>query len=129
MKGEDTRLVSELRLEVPKVEAEILDVKDIEEMSLSDIENAKKYLELKRKQVQVHLDGKKLQQAITIMKNTDLILDKMYNGIIDGSMSCLDIKLLSDAYEKMNRSLNMLSRFDTMDSNGGAAMINIEVRW
>lgn len=129
MKNDNTELAEKIQLEIPKVKAEILDVDEIEAMSISDIENAKKYLDLRRKQVQVHLDGKKLDQALVVMDNMGLILDKIYNGLMDNSLTPMDIKFLSDAYDKLNRTQSMLARFDSMNENGGAALINIEVRW
>lgn len=92
MRKKDLELASKLELSLPKKPIEILDVDEIESMSIAEVNEAKRFLSLKRKQIQLQLDGKKLEQALKIVDITDLILEKLYNGLIDNSLSAMDSK-------------------------------------
>lgn len=122
-------LATGLQDRVEKVQAEIVSLDDLEEMSLEEVNRAKKQLENQRKKVQLKLDGKKLQQAGQIIDNMSLILSSMTNKLLSEDVPAQDVKFLASAYSDMLKSLNNVSRLDSVDGTGTAAMLSIEVRY
>lgn len=111
------------------VKAEIVSLDELEEMSLAEVNKAKKQLSEKRKRVQLKLDGKKLQQAESIIDNMSMILSAMTNKLIMDDVPAKDVSDLARAYADMLKSLNNVSRLDSVDGAGTAAMLSIEVRY
>lgn len=109
-------------------EVEVLTDTDIDAMTLDEYNTAKKMLEIRRREVAIHLDSQKMQQAMKIIENANGILDWIAKMIVE-KKSALDLKLLTEAYERQMKALNMLSRFDTLDEKGTAAAINIRIEY
>lgn len=122
-------LATGLKDKVEKVYAEIVSLDELEEMSLAEVNRAKKQLDNRRKRVQLKLDGKKLEQAEQIIDNMSLILNSMTNKLLSDDVSAQDVKFLASAYSDMLKSLNNVSRLDSVDGTGTAAMLSIEVRY
>lgn len=112
-----------------KVTAEIVDLDELEEMSLVEVNKAKKQLSEKKKRLQLQLDGRKLNQATQIMDNMDMALNRMAEGWSSDNVSAMDLKFLTEAYKNLLASLNTISRLDSIDGTGRATKLSIEVKY
>lgn len=112
-----------------KVTAEIVDLDELEEMSLVEVNKAKKQLSEKKKRLQLQLDGRKLKQATQIMDNMDMVLGRMAEGWSSDNVSAMDLKFLTEAYKNLLGSLNTISRLDSIDGTGRATKLSIEVKY
>lgn len=112
-----------------KVKAEIVDFEQLEEMSLTEVNRAKKRLSEKKKRLQLQLDGRKLTQATQIMDTMDIVLNRMLDGWSSENVSAADLKYLTEAYKNLLSSLNTISRLDSIDGTGRATRLSIEVRY
>lgn len=111
------------------VNAEIVGLDQLEEMSISEVNRAKKELSKKKQRLQLQLDGRKLDQAKQIMDNMDMVLNRMAEGWSSENVSALDLKCLTEAYKNLLNSLNMISRLDSVDGTGRATKLSIEVKY
>lgn len=118
-----------LQSKVERVPAEIVSIDELEEMSLAEVQRAKKQLGERRKRIQLMLDGEKLKQAKQIMSNMSLTLNAMTKKLLLDDVPANDVKALANAYSEMVKSLNNVSRLDSVDGTGKAAMLSIEVRY
>lgn len=123
----ELQLAESLIPEVQKVQAELLEPDVLEEMSLTEYNKQKQLLEAKRKQLSLILDGRKLEQAKRIIDSMDMILDRISEGYDKEVVSAMDLKFLADAYDKMQKSLERISRLDSLDGDGRAARISIKI--
>lgn len=122
-------LATSLQDRTEKVKAEIVGLDELEELSLDEVNKAKKQLDSRKKRLQLKLDGRKLKQAEKIMDNMDATLGRMEEQLVSDEMSAQDVKFLSDAYKNMLNSLNTISRLDSIDGTGKATMLSIEVKY
>lgn len=122
-------LATSLQDRTEKVKAEIVGLDELEELSLDEVNKAKKQLDARKKRLQLQLDGKKLKQAESIMDNMGLILSSMTNKLMAEDVPAQDVKFLASAYADMLKSLNTISRLDSIDGTGKATMLSIEVRY
>lgn len=123
----ELQLAESLIPEVQKVQAELLEPDVLEEMSLTEYNKQKQLLEAKRKHLFLILDGRKLEQAKRIIDSMDMILDRISEGYDKEVVSAMDLKFLADAYDKMQKSLDRISRLDSLDGDGRAARISIKI--
>lgn len=123
----ELQLAESLIPEVQKVQAELLEPDVLEGMSLTEYNEQKQLLEAKRKQLSLILDGRKLEQAKRIIDSMDMILDRISEGYDKEVVSAMDLKFLADAYDKMQKSLERISRLDSLDGDGRAARISIKI--
>lgn len=128
-KNEDLSLAQSLELETPVVEAELVEVDNLEEMSLVQFQKEKKALEIKRKNLALRLDGRKLKQAEKIMDAMDITLDRILEAYDKDVVSAQDLNFLASAYERLAKTLGTVSRLDTVDGTGKAARITLEVQY
>lgn len=110
------------------VKAEIVSLDELEEMSLAEVNQAKVELEKRRNTLQLRLDKRKLKQAESIMDIMDGTLDAMITKLSMNDVPARDLSDLSKTYSEMLKSLNTISRLDSVDGRGTAQMIHIEVR-
>lgn len=125
----DLQLAESLLPEVQKVQAELLEPEALEEMSLAEYNNEKKFLEARRKHLSLVLDKKRLNQAERIMNHMEMILDRIGEGYAREIVSAMDLKFLTDSYLNMQKALERVARLDSLDEKGTAARLNIEVRF
>lgn len=121
-------LATGLKDKVERVDAEIVSLDELEEMSLAEINQAKVELEKRRNKLQLRLDKRKLKQAESIMDIMDGTLDAMIAKLSMDDVPARDLNDLSKTYSEMLKSLNTISRLDSVDGRGTAQMIHIEVR-
>lgn len=125
----ELQLAESLLPEVQKVQAEIFEPEVLEEMSLIEYNKEKQLLEARRKHVALILDKKKLHQAKRIINQMDMILDRIGEGYDKDAVSAMDMKFLTDSYLNMQKALDRVARLDSLDGQGTAARLNIEVRF
>lgn len=128
-KKRELQLAESLIPQVQKVQAELVEPSVLEEMSLAEYQQEKQLLEAKRKHLGLVLDKKKLKQAERIIDSMDMILDRIAEGYDREAVSAMDLKFLTDAYEKMQKSLERVVRMDSINSDGDAALISVEIRY
>lgn len=122
-------LATGLQSRTEKVKAEIVSLDELEEMSLAEVNQAKKELSRRREQLSLQIDKRKLGQTKKIMDRMDSILEVMGDKLMAEDVPAQDVRHLTDAYKNMLNSLNMISRLDSADGTGNAAMLSIEVRY
>lgn len=125
MAENDLRLANELQLVIPQAPVELVSTGEIEELTLAQYQQAKQALETRRKNLALRLDGRKLEQAVRVMDSMDIILERM---ISEGNTS-LDFKNLSEAYERMSKSLNTISRLDSIDGAGHSVRLSLAIEY
>lgn len=125
MADTDLQLANELQLVIPQEPVELVSTSEIEELTLAQYQQAKQALETRRKNLALRLDGRKLDQAIQVMDSMDIILERM----ICGDNKSLDFKNLSEAYERMSKSLNTISRLDSIDGAGHSVRLSLAIEY
>lgn len=121
-------LSTEVKNNVPHVDAEIVSLDDLEEMTLDEVNRAKKQLSARKQKLQLQVDDRKLKQTMSIVNNMDKILDSMMIKLTSDEVNAMDVKMLADAYKNMLGSLNSISRLDSIDGTGRATKLVLEVR-
>lgn len=121
-------LATGLQSRTEKVKAEIVSLDEIEEMSLSEVNRAKEQLKKRKQRLQLQIDKQKIEQQSEIMNNMMKFLNKIGEGL-DNDASAMDLKFLTDGYNNQLKALNTISRLDSIDGTGKAAMLSIEVRY
>lgn len=114
-------------IDIPKVEATLVSISGIEEMSLEDINKRKADLKAKREQVMLSVDSSKLEQARKVTTLMDNTLDRMSAIILSGEFDAKGYRDLAEAYDRLNRNLSMLYRLDT-DCNGDFTEIHLTIK-
>lgn len=115
--------------EPEKVSAELVSVEELEVMTLADINRAKQELSKRRQSMQFRVDDAKLKQTKKLLNIMDNTLDSMLSGYTSGEMTAKDASDLSRTYESLLKSLNMVSRLDSVDGGGRATKLSIEVKY
>lgn len=115
-------------VDIPHVDAEIVPIDELEEMTLDEVNRAKNQLRIRKQKLQLQVDSHKLKQATTIVNRMDKILDVMLDKLCAEDVNALDVKSLTDAYKNMLSSLNSISRLDSIDGTGRATKLVLEVR-
>ncbi len=128
-KKRDLQLAEALIPQVQKVPAELVEPSVLEEMSLAEYNQEKQILEAKKKHLGLILDKKRLKQAEKIIDQMDMILDRIGEGYDKELVSAMDLKFLTDSYLNMQKALDRIARLDSLDGQGKAARLNIEVRF
>lgn len=101
----------------------------LEEMSLAEYQQQKQWLEAKRKSLALILDKRKLKHSTIIMENMEIVLNRIGKAYIEENVSAMDLKFLTEAYLNMQKALANNARLDSLDGQGKAARLNIEVRF
>lgn len=114
--------------EVPHVPAEIVSLDELEEMTLEDVNRAKKQLSARKQRLQLQIDDKKIKQSRDIIDKMEMILDAMTRKLLDDEIDAFAIEKLTTAYKNMLGSLNTISRLDSIDGTGRATKLVLEVR-
>lgn len=113
---------------IPHVSAEIVSLDELEEMTLEDVNRAKKQLSARKQQLQLQIDYKKINQSREIIDKMEMILDAMTRKLLDDDIDAFAIEKLTTAYKNMLGSLNTISRLDSIDGTGRATKLVLEVR-
>lgn len=121
-------LSTEVKDNIPHIDAELVPLDDLEEMTLDEVNRAKKQLSARKQKLQLQVDDRKLKQTMSIVNNMDKILDTMMIKLTADEVNAMDVKMLADAYKNMLGSLNSISRLDSIDGTGRATKLVLEVR-
>lgn len=114
--------------EVPHVPAEIVSLVELEEMTLEDVNRAKKQLSARKQRLQLQIDDKKIKQSRDIIDKMEMILAAMTQKLLADEIDAFAIEKLTTAYKNMLGSLNTISRLDSIDGTGRATKLVLEVR-
>lgn len=106
---------------------QMVPMEDLELMSAEDCYREKKLLEEKRRRLSLYIDGEKLEHAKIIIDNTRMILDRMAENLLSKKPSSFDAERYSNAYEKMIKSLERVTRLDSLDGSGTVKRIYLEI--
>lgn len=113
---------------IPHVSAELVSLDELEEMTLEDVNRAKKQLSARKQRLQLQIDDKKIKQSQEIIDKMEMILNAMTQKLLDDDIDAFAVEKLTTAYKNMLGSLNTISRLDSIDGTGRATKLVLEVR-
>lgn len=113
---------------IPHVSAELVSLDELEEMTLEDVNRAKKQLSARKQRLQLQIDDKKIKQSQEIIEKMEMILNAMTQKLLDDDIDAFAVEKLTTAYKNMLGSLNTISRLDSIDGTGRATKLVLEVR-
>lgn len=106
---------------------ELVSMENLELMSAEDCYREKKLLEEKRRRLSLYIDGQKLEHSKIIIDNMRIILDRMAENLLTSTPKSADTERYANAYEKMLRSLERITRLDSVDGAGSVKRIFLEI--
>lgn len=121
--------------DIEHIEAEMLDsTDDFEEMTLAVQEKNKKALSNLKSKVMLSLDENKLKQAQKILFAAEnigeMFSDKqILDAVRRNTKTAMDMKFLSEAYGKLVDVQQKLMRLDSVDGQGNAARISLDIKF
>ena len=112
----------------------VTDIDDLPEVSKVLEQEQKVYLDTMRKKVRTMIDGKKLTQAVCAIKSMENMMailsdDEMMVRVRQNVSTPMDLKFLAEAYEKIGKQLQNLTRLDTVDGAGTGAKVALAVQF
>lgn len=112
----------------------VTDIDDLPEVSKVLEQEQKVYLDTMRKKVRTMIDGKKLTQAVCAIKSMENMMailsdDDMMERVKENVNSPMDLKFLAEAYEKVAKQMQNLTRLDTVDGAGAGAKVALAVQF
>lgn len=113
---------------IPHVSAELVSLDELEEMTLDDVNRAKKQLSARKQRLQLQIDDKKIKQSREIIDKMEMILNAMTVKLTSDEIDAFAVEKLTTAYKNMLGSLNTISRLDSIDGTGRATKLVLEVR-
>lgn len=110
------------------------DIDDLPEVSKVLEQEQKIYLDTMRKKVRTMIDGKKLTQAVCAIKSMENMMailsdDEMMIRVRQNVSTPMDLKFLAEAYEKVAKQVQNLTRLDTVDGAGTGAKVALAVQF
>lgn len=110
------------------------DIDDLPEVSKVLEQEQKIYLDTMRKKVRTMIDGKKLTQAVCAIKSMENMMailsdDEMMIRVRENVSTPMDLKFLAEAYEKVAKQVQNLTRLDTVDGAGTGAKVALAVQF
>ena len=112
----------------------VTDIDDLPEVSKVLEREQKVYLDTMRKKVRTMIDGKKLTQAVCAIKSMENMMailsdDEMMVRVRQNVSTPMDLKFLAEAYEKVAKQMQNLTRLDTVDGSGTSAKVALAVQF
>lgn len=112
----------------------VADIDDLPEVSKVLEQEQKVYLDTMRKKVRTMIDGKKLTQAVCAIKSMENMMailsdDEMMIRVRENVSTPMDLKFLAEAYEKVAKQMQNLTRLDTVDGAGTGAKVALAVQF
>ena len=112
----------------------VTDIDDLPEVSKVLEQEQKVYLDTMRKKVRTMIDGKKLTQAVCAIKSMENMMailsdDDMMERVKENVSTPMDLKFLAEAYEKVAKQVQNLTRLDTVDGAGTGAKVALAVQF
>ena len=110
------------------------DIDDLPEVSKALELEQKAYLGQMQKKIKTYVDGKKLTQAVCAIKSMENMMsilsdDGMMAVVMANTTTPMDVKFLAEAYEKVAKQLQNLTRLDTVDGAGTGAKVALAVQF
>ena len=112
----------------------VTDISDLPEVSKVLEQEQKVYLDTMRKKVRTMIDGKKLTQAVCAIKSMENMMailsdEDMMLRVKQSVQTPMDLKFLAEAYEKVAKQVQNLTRLDTVDGAGTGAKVALAVQF
>jgi hypothetical protein len=112
----------------------VTDIDDLPEVSKVLEQEQKVYLDTMRKKVRTMIDGKKLTQAVCAIKSMENMMailsdDEMMVRVRQNVSTPMDLKFLAEAYEKVAKQMQNLTRLDTVDGAGTGEKVALAVQF
>ena len=112
----------------------VADIDDLPEVSKVLEQEQKVYLDTMRKKVRTMIDGKKLTQAVCAIKSMENMMavlsdEEMMERVKENVNTPMDLKFLAEAYEKVAKQVQNLTRLDTVDGAGTGAKVALAVQF
>lgn len=112
----------------------VADIDDLPDVSKALEQEQKAYLDGMRKKVRTMIDGKKLTQAVCAIKSMENMMaalsdDEIMFKVRQNIETPMDLKFLAEAYEKVGKQLQNLTRLDTVDGSGTSARAALAIRF
>ena len=112
----------------------VADIDSLPEVSKVLEQEQKIYLDTMRKKVRTMIDGKKLTQAVCAIKSMENMMailsdDEMMIRVRENVSTPMDLKFPAEAYEKVAKQMQNLTRLDTVDGAGTGAKVALAVQF
>jgi hypothetical protein len=112
----------------------VVNIDDIPEITKVMKQEQKLVLEKKRDYVRNMIDNKKVKQATHAIESMDTIMEFLGNRekmlvILESAKTPMDLKFIAEAYEKIGKQLQSLTRLDTVDGSGTSARAALAIRF
>ena len=112
----------------------VADIDDLPEVSKILEQEQRQYLDSMRKRVRTMIDGKKLTQAVCAIKSMENMMailsdDEMMERVKENVSTPMDLKFLAEAYEKVAKQVQNLTRLDTVDGSGTSAKAALAIKF
>ena len=112
----------------------VVDIDNLPQISKALKQEQKLVLENKRDFVRTMIDNKKVKQATHAIESMEIIMEALSNRskmaqVMENVKTPMDVKFLAEAYEKIGKQLQNLTRLDTVDGAGTGAKVALAVQF
>ena len=112
----------------------VVDIDNLPEISKKLQQEQKLVLQNKRDYVRNMIDNKKVKQATHAIESMEIIMEALSSKtkmaeVMENVKTPMDIKFLAEAYEKISKQLQNLTRLDTVDGSGTGAKVALAVQF
>ena len=112
----------------------VVDIDNLPEVSKKLQQEQKLVLANKRDYVRNMIDNKKVKQATHAIESMEIIMEALSSRskmaqVMANVKTPMDVKFLAEAYEKIGKQLQNLTRLDTVDGAGTGAKVALAVQF
>ena len=112
----------------------VVDIDNLPEISKKLQQEQKLVLQNKRDYVRNMIDNKKVKQATHAIESMEIIMEALSSRskmaqVMENVKTPMDVKFLAEAYEKIGKQLQNLTRLDTVDGAGTGAKVALAVQF
>ena len=112
----------------------VVDIDNLPEVSKKLQQEQKLVLANKRDYVRNMIDNKKVKQATHAIESMEIIMEALSSRskmaqVMENVKTPMDVKFLAEAYEKIGKQLQNLTRLDTVDGAGTGAKVALAVQF
>lgn len=126
----------EMLEEAQNAELALIPIEDLDEvpiMPLELVQRQKDILAEQKKRLMLQMDGKKLQESVKVLGGmesiTDILTDvDVLKRVKENTKTAMDVKFLADAYGKLADNMKNLQRLDSVDGQGNAGRIMLQLQ-
>ena len=112
----------------------VVDIDNLPEISKKLQQEQKLVLQNKRDYVRNMIDNKKVKQATHAIESMEIIMEALSSRskmaeVMENVKTPMDVKFLAEAYEKISKQLQNLTRLDTVDGSGTSAKAALAIKF